>query len=553
METYKSDITESSTRRFLNKLGQSFKKTNIPEYSNYYNSLINHNDKDSVTSQSSKDIYNYEMKNQVSILPLLQSAGLQLDKLHEDVVDALNNIIIENHSIDNVDETKFAQKLPYQMVRLDEIDFVDQASIDSKNIQALISKHKSSESNNEKNNLKDFNEQKNQNLPFLSRSEKLKDIVLQSEIYGDFDSFHAEKPWKTRKKQYNFKEISKNDILSEHVLKSIDDVLKIKLKERDQVTQLIGCFDKFLTRQNKIFLNKESVEVIEIFMKILEIENYNSRSNSQIMEKLQNFIFGAYVREGTIKKCHLNLLATSNKVDTIPVDNNNNIDLSFYYEELGKVKKNFQEDSKNYADYISQGGSIFILNWIAECQKVVFKTETAFSNVYLKRYEYLNQIYPDNMIKKLYRYKMRFEPPKWQVFDMYLVSPILPLSSEQNVNSFRQSVVFDEQQSLGNFSPNQHIIQTKMKKPRVYKSKMKAFCFDEGTEEDDLNTENLNVTSSIHCNLETSTAVENGNKENQYSPSLKYQKQKRPFKKSLQAQEMTFDPNTMNAADLLHS
>ncbi|KAL6930194.1 hypothetical protein ACO0SA_001603 [Hanseniaspora valbyensis] len=604
MDNYRSNISESSTKRFFNKIGQTFKKANIQKYDDfieYYPSqgqqfidppYTNNN----YNNQKLAQDYKNEINSKISILPLLQNAGLQINKLHDDVINALNqiNIIddITNQNYIQEEKIQKKKKMSYQSPELipTNIDKTQMSKSRQLDVEEVILPYsnnyvvpktshnysidyKSPELSNK--GSANFGSSVNAGKTlYSSSSEKPQGMILQSEIYGDFDKFQSEKTWKERKKQYNFKILSKNEIISEHILRSIDEVLRLKIKERELTNQLIKDFEKFLSQQHKLYLTEESETVIENFIKILEIENFTSQCNSQAIESLQNFVFGVYIREGTLKKCHSSLVTTSIKVDGNPVNiNSNNIDLSFYYEELGKVKKNFQEDSKNYVDYVAQGGSIFLLNWFAHMQNNFMKADKLFNNLYLERFDFLYQLYPEEMINKLLKYEVKYKAPTWEVFNLYLNSNNKQQSSNQGKNSIDQTVIYEVPSSQLNIIEKDQPIKliSKPKKSKSHRTKLKAPNFDDYDDEEDSQTKlkdkesslniftNLDLNRSIgnssklsklpdipnlnnNNNLESATAVENNNnKENESSPNLKEHKIKEDFNNTFHKDNQGFN------------
>lgn len=566
MENYRSDISESSTKRLFNKIGQSFKRSNINKYHEFYASPA----QQCVVAPYSASLqlpnpYSNNLTAKISILPLLQNAGLQIEKLNEEVIKALNQINI----IDDISENVYNnEKQKYENIKSQqeytspinkrETNIKNYTDEDSVEVNIGYLDHYSTNkirnsvdqiplgSNNKNNNNNNFY------LPssfesdlYSGRLNKTQGIVIQSEICGNFERFQSEKTWKERKKQYNFKEVPRHDIISEEILKTIDEVLKVKNKERKLISQLIGNFEKFLSLQNNLYLNKDATNVILNFIKLLEIESFALNSSSQIIESLQNFIFGVYVREGTVKKCHSSLVTSGNRVEVSPVNNNTNLDLSFYYEEFGKVKKNFQEDSKNYVDYIAHCGSVFLLNWFADMQNTFLKKQVVLNKMYLERFEYLYKLYPEHMIGKLSNYELSYMKSNWKVFETYLDTPLLHLKSQIKKSDHK------ENESVFQHEINSNQVKSilpKSKKTRSNRFKPTVPKFNQDDSDDPSQIEfndkslrdNVLVNSdpkraigivskmkeaeNLHNkngNFESATAVDNNNKENEFSPNLK--------------------------------
>ena len=239
-----------------------------------------------------------------------------------------------------------------------------------------------------------------------------------TEIYGDFNHFSSDLSWNERKRQLKYKDLAKNDIVSESILKSIDEIIKVNNKQYKQIRRLVTNLEKYLNIKNKVHLTPESEEVIESFIKLFNIRGYNKVTENEMLPYLQNFIFGIYIREGTLKKCHSNFLSA--KINGEFATKNNDVDVNFYYEEFQKIQSNLIEDSKNYADYISEEGSLFILNMIANEQQYISKAQTRQNEIYSNRFDHLYKQYPQEMLGKLFEYSLRYEHNNWDIFKKFL-------------------------------------------------------------------------------------------------------------------------------------
>lgn len=410
--------SESSTKRFFNKLRRPFQRPGDYYYfdqQNYKPSFLE--------DQPASDFYagnyvNENNYNKISIIPFLQNAGLDINQLNHEVIDVLNKISIDDdisspkqnknkHSKENKKKQNRSYMEPPNAFAPESFFTDKDPVLDYKN-EILF-------------NPTNFDVS---NFQFNDKSPKK---LNSTEIYGDFDHFSSDLSWNERKRQLKYKDLAKNDIVSESILKSIDEIIKVNNKQYKQIRGLVTNLEKYLNIKNKVHLTPESEEVIENFIKLFNIKGYNKLTENEMLPYLQNFVFGIYIREGTLKKCHSNFLSA--KINGEFATKNNDVDVNFYYEEFQKIQSNLIEDSKNYADYISEEGSLFILNMIANEQQYTTKTQTLQNEIYSNRFEYLYKQYPQEMLGKLFEYSLRYEHINWDIFEKFLKQDSKPKKS----------------------------------------------------------------------------------------------------------------------------
>lgn len=397
--------SDSSTKRFFNKLRRPFQKSNDYYYFDQqeFGPLI----PGEIKPAEFIPLYhaNNVINRKLSIIPFLQNAGLDINKLNHEVIEALSKINIDDDmSVPNQQNAKYSQLKVEQDNKLchDEERYPVSESLYGESGPFL----------EYKNNQVNF---PSSNPAFKDDSQsKLKNV----DIYGDFSHFSSDLTWNERKRQLKFKDLPKNDIVSEAILKNIDELIKTNNKQYKQLSNLVSNFEKYLSSKNKVYLNPESEEILENFIKIFNVRGYSKMTENEMLSYLQNFIFGIYIREGTLKKCHSNVLSA--KINGEFASKNNDVDVNFYYEEFQKIQNNFVEDSKNYSDYISEEGSLFLMNMVASIQSYSFKEETCHQELYCDRFDHLYKQYPQEMLEKLYEYSLRYQVCSWNFFDKYL-------------------------------------------------------------------------------------------------------------------------------------
>lgn len=528
--------TDSSTKRFFNKLRRPFQKSSDYYYFDQqeFGPLI----QGEIKSAEFLPL-NYADNNsnrKLSIIPFLQNAGLDINKLNYEVIEALNKINID----DDISAPK--KQIPKNL------------QPESQNIKRNYredEKYAVSESFcPESGPVHEINPPKNQPIfssptPVFKNDaqNKLKDI----EIYGDFSHFFSDLSWNERKRQLKFRDLAKNDVVSESILKSIDELIKTNNKQYKQLNNLVSNFEKYLSSKNKVYLKPESEEILENFIKIFNVRGYSKITENEMLSYLQNFIFGVYIREGTLKKCHSNVLSA--KINGEFASKNNDVDVNFYYEEFQKIQNNFVEDSKNYSDYISEEGSLFLMNMVANNQKYSFKEETSHEEIYCDRFEYLYKQYPQEMLEKLFEYSIRYQVCSWNFFDKFLIQDRKKQQSEISNNlknnevttpktkpniseviksqksnkkdrkikqpHIRQYLSLDNEEEQTKQTENGDMVNISANNPNSSHLKLESNKQQEVDDKDSSKLDNRNIAPFFKAeNLESGTAVEQSNKEN---------------------------------------
>ncbi|KAF0277618.1 hypothetical protein FOG50_01536 [Hanseniaspora uvarum] len=531
--------SESSTKRFFNKLKRPFQRPSDYYYFDQQNFGPVHpgeniNPKVYPTSNKAEKTHN----NKLSIIPFLKNAGLDVNKLNPEVIDVLNRISID----DDLNVPQQQKDCQETKENINKVCLEEQGNFTSGPFFS------------ESNPMFEYKNDMLLKQSCFSPSEiqykdKNQNKFKDAKINGNFEHFSSDLLWNERKRQLKFKDLAKNDIVSESILKNIDEIIKTNNKQYKQITNLVVNFEKYVNTKNKVYLKPESEQIIEDFIKIFNVKGYNKVTENEILSFLQNFIFGIYIREGTLKKCHSNVLSA--KINGEFASKNNDVDVNFYYEEFQKIQSNFVEDSKNYSDYISEEGSLFILNMIASNQQYSSKEESCHNKIYSNIFDHLYKQYPQEMLDKLLEYSLKFQVCNWSIFEKFLI-PDKNSKNALNVNSTnkfdensliakrevdklsttklkkslnkerrikqlpaRQSLSLDNTNVENQLFENQDIVNTQANNPSS------SYLNSESNKQPQVNGKNSSklenqVSSSLYKaeNLETGTAVDPSNKEN---------------------------------------
>lgn len=536
--------SDSSTKRFFNKLKRPFQRSSDYYYFDQqeFGPLIPGEIKSAEFLPLNSD--NNISNRKLSIIPFLQNAGLDINKLSYDVIDALNKINIDDDiSVPGQQTPNHLKSKTEKDKRLyrEEEGYPVSESFYPESGPVLENK------NNQPINQSVFS---SPNPVFKEDAQnKLKDV----EIYGDFSHFSSDLSWNERKRQLKFKDLAKNDIVSESILKNIDELIKTNNKQYKQLSNIVNNFEKYLSSKNKVYLKPESEEILENFIKIFNVRGYSKITENEMLSYLQNFIFGIYIREGTLKKCHSNVLSA--KINGEFASKNNDVDVNFYYEEFQKIQNNFVEDSKNYSDYISEEGSLFIMNMVANIQKYSFKEESCLQEIYCDRFDHLYKQHPQEMLKKLFEYSIRYQVCSWNFFDKFLQQENKKSKSEISDNPknnenivtrqkadrtdvirsqksnkrerkikqqhIRQYLSLDNEEEQRKQFENHDIVNISANNPNSSHLKLESNKQPEIDDKDSSKLDNRIMGPYFKAeNLESGTAVEQSNKENMTSLTM---------------------------------
>lgn len=494
--------SDSSTKRFFNKLRRPFQRSTDYYYFDQqeFGPLIpgEINSAEFLPLNSDNKITN----RRLSIIPFLQNAGLDINKLNYEVIEALNKINIDD------DISMPNQQIPnYQQLKIEK----------SKRPHREDERYPVSESFYPESGpvLENKSNQPISQPTFSSPAPVLKEGAQSKfkdiEIYGDFSHFSSDLSWNERKRQLKFKDLAKNDIVSESILKNIDELIKTNNKQYKQLSNLVSNFEKYLSSKNKVYLKPESEEILENFIKIFNVRGYSKMTENEMLSYLQNFIFGIYIREGTLKKCHSNVLSA--KINGEFASKNNDVDVNFYYEEFQKIQNNFVEDSKNYSDYISEEGSLFLMNMVANIQKYSFKEETCHQEIYCDRFDHLYKQYPQEMLEKLFEYNIRYQVCNWNFFEKFLHQEDKKKKSEISDNPKNNEITATKQKADRSEvirSQKSNKRERKIKQPHIrqYLSLDNDDEQKKQFENRDMNNISVNNPNSSHLKLESNKQQE---------------------------------------------